>query len=51
MALANEIAENDPFTLRMLKWAANSAQDAMGLFAFNPQRSFTLHGPGPRQLC
>jgi enoyl-CoA hydratase len=30
MALANEIAENDPFTLRMLKWAANSAQDAMG---------------------
>ena len=30
MALAREIAENDPFTLRMLKWAANSAQDAMG---------------------
>ncbi len=30
MALAKEIAENDPFTLRMLKWAANSAQDAMG---------------------
>jgi 1,4-dihydroxy-2-naphthoyl-CoA synthase len=30
MALANEIAANVPFTLRMLKWAANSAQDAMG---------------------
>ena len=30
MALANEIAQHDPFTLRMLKWAANSAQDAMG---------------------
>jgi enoyl-CoA hydratase len=30
MALALEIAQNDPFTLRMLKWAANSAQDAMG---------------------
>ena len=30
MALANEISQNDPFTLRMLKWAANSAQDAMG---------------------
>jgi enoyl-CoA hydratase len=30
MALAIEIADNDPFTLRMLKWAANSAQDAMG---------------------
>jgi enoyl-CoA hydratase len=30
MSLAREIAENDPFTLRMLKWAANSAQDAMG---------------------
>ena len=29
MALAREIAENVPFTLRMLKWAANSAQDAM----------------------
>jgi len=29
MALAREIVENDPFTLRMLKWAANSAQDAM----------------------
>jgi enoyl-CoA hydratase len=30
MALANEIAANDPFTLRMAKWAANTAQDAMG---------------------
>jgi enoyl-CoA hydratase len=30
MALALEIAENDLFTLRMVKWAANSAQDAMG---------------------
>jgi enoyl-CoA hydratase len=30
MALANEIAANDPFTLRMAKWAANAAQDAMG---------------------
>jgi enoyl-CoA hydratase len=30
MALANEIAANDPFRLRMLNWAANSAQDAMG---------------------
>jgi enoyl-CoA hydratase len=30
MAFAREIVENDPFTLRMLKWAANSAQDAMG---------------------
>ncbi len=30
MALALEIAQNDPFTLRMVKWAANSAQDAMG---------------------
>jgi enoyl-CoA hydratase len=30
MALADEIAANDPFTLRMAKWAANAAQDAMG---------------------
>jgi enoyl-CoA hydratase len=30
MALANEIAKNDAFTLRMLKWAVNAAQDAMG---------------------
>src|SRR5271156_806790 len=30
MALAQEIAESDRFTLRMVKWAVNSAQDAMG---------------------
>lgn len=30
MELAREIAENDPFTLRMVKWATNSAQDIMG---------------------
>jgi enoyl-CoA hydratase len=30
MALAREIADNDPFTLRMVKWATNAAQDAMG---------------------
>ena len=30
LAFAREIAENDPFTLKMLKWATNSAQDAMG---------------------
>ena len=30
MALANRIAESDRFTLRMLKWAINSAQDEMG---------------------
>jgi enoyl-CoA hydratase len=30
MALANRIAESDRFTLRMVKWAVNSAQDAMG---------------------
>jgi len=30
MALANEIAQNDAFTLRMVKWAVNSTQDAMG---------------------
>jgi len=29
-ALANRIAESDRFTLRMVKWAVNSAQDAMG---------------------
>jgi enoyl-CoA hydratase len=29
-ALANRIAESDRFTLRMLKWAINSAQDEMG---------------------
>jgi len=30
MALATRIAESDRFTLRMVKWAVNSAQDAMG---------------------
>jgi len=30
LALAREIADNDPFTLRMVKWATNAAQDAMG---------------------
>jgi enoyl-CoA hydratase/carnithine racemase len=30
MALADRIAESDRFTLRMAKWAVNSAQDAMG---------------------
>ena len=30
MALANRIARSDRFTLRMVKWAVNSAQDAMG---------------------
>lgn len=30
LALANRIAESDRFTLRMVKWAVNSAQDAMG---------------------
>src|ERR1700682_2050790 len=30
IALANRIAESDRFTLRMLKWAINSAQDEMG---------------------
>ena len=29
MALANRIAESDRFTLRMVKWAVNSAQDAI----------------------
>lgn len=30
MALAQEIADNDSFNLRLVKWAVNSAQDAMG---------------------
>ena len=30
MALANEIAQNDPFGLRMIKLSVNQAQDAMG---------------------
>ena len=46
MALANEIAENDPFTLRMLKWAANSAQDAMGFTNSirNAHSHYMVHG-------
>ena len=48
MALANEIAENDPFTLRMLKWAANSAQDAMGFSNSirNAHSHYMVHGLG-----
>jgi hypothetical protein len=45
MALALEIAKNDPFTLRMLKWATNDRSGRDGLFPFDPQRTFTLHGP------
>jgi enoyl-CoA hydratase len=30
LALAGRIAETDPFTLRMMKYAMNNAQDAMG---------------------
>jgi enoyl-CoA hydratase/carnithine racemase len=48
VALAEEIAENDPFTLRMLKWAANSAQDAMG-FSYSIQNAhshYMVHGLG-----
>jgi len=46
MALANEIAENDPFTLRMVKWAANSAQDAMGFSNSirNAHSHYMVHG-------
>jgi enoyl-CoA hydratase/carnithine racemase len=46
MALANEIAENDPFTLRMLKWATNSAQDAMGFSHSirNAHSHYMVHG-------
>ena len=33
-ALANRIAESDRMTLRMLKWAINSAQDEMGYSNF-----------------
>jgi len=46
MSLATEIAENDPFTLRMAKWAANSAQDAMG-FSYsirNAHSHYMVHG-------
>jgi len=46
MALAKEIAENDPFTLRMLKWAANSAQDEMGFSNSirNAHSHYMVHG-------
>jgi len=46
MAMANEIAENDPFTLRMLKRAANSAQDAMGFSNSirNAHSHYMVHG-------
>ncbi|MGA2410090.1 MAG: enoyl-CoA hydratase-related protein [Candidatus Binataceae bacterium] len=46
MALAQEIAENDPFTLRMVKWAANSAQDAMGFSDSirNAHSHYMVHG-------
>jgi enoyl-CoA hydratase len=46
MALAKEIAENDPFTLRMVKWAANSAQDAMGFSNSirNAHSHYMVHG-------
>ena len=46
MALANEIAENDPFTLRMAKSAVNSAQDAMGFSNSirNAHSHYMVHG-------
>ncbi len=46
LALAKEIAENDPFTLRMLKRAANSAQDAMGFTNSirNAHSHYMVHG-------
>jgi enoyl-CoA hydratase len=46
MAMAEEIAQNDSFTLRMLKWAANSAQDAMGFTNSirNAHSHYMLHG-------
>jgi hypothetical protein len=46
MAMANEIAENDPFTLRMLKRATNSAQDAMGFSNSirNAHSHYMVHG-------
>jgi len=46
MALAKEIAENDPFTLRMVKRAANSAQDAMGFTNSirNAHSHYMVHG-------
>ncbi len=46
MALANEIAENDPFTLRMAKLAMNSAQDEMGFTNSirNAHSQYMVHG-------
>ena len=46
MAMAEEIAQNDSFTLRMLKWAANSAQDAMGFTNSirNAHSHYMVHG-------
>jgi enoyl-CoA hydratase len=46
MAMAEEIAQNDSFTLRMLKWAANSAQDAMGFSNSirNAHSHYMVHG-------
>jgi enoyl-CoA hydratase len=46
MSLAREIAENDPFTLRMAKWAMNSAQDAMGFSSSvrNAHSHYMVHG-------
>ena len=42
MALATRIAESDRFTLRMVKWAVNSAQDAMG-FGQTLEAAFAMH--------
>jgi enoyl-CoA hydratase len=46
MEMAKEIAENDPFTLRMIKWAVNSAQDAMGFSnsVRNAHSHYMVHG-------
>src|SRR5215470_14155121 len=46
MALAREIADNDPFTLRMVKWATNAAQDAMGFSEAirNAHSHYMVHG-------
>jgi enoyl-CoA hydratase len=48
MAMAQEIAQNDSFTLRMLKWAANSAKDAMGFTNSirNAHSHYMVHGLG-----
>jgi len=46
MALAREIADNDPCTLRMVKWATNAAQDAMGFSDAmrNAHSHYMVHG-------